>query len=106
MIAPKGFKKISFSQLATNWIRQIVQSKVEQQLSGLSPAERGEVLKNILISRHPDGSSLKVHIASQSATDLEFGTSKTPARPWVKKMQCKLAAPVKAVLAQLLTPKK
>jgi len=106
MKTTRGFRKAQFTPSATSIIEGIIKRKVALQLSGLSPAERAEVLKNILIERYPDGSSLKVLIASKTATKLEFGTSKNPSRPWIKNLQRNIALPVRAVLAQMLTSKK
>ncbi len=94
-----------FNRLAAGRVKQLVFQETEKQLSGLSPAERGEILKNILVERNPDGSSLKVTIATRAATRSEFGTRTIAPRPWIKKLQRGLAAPVRSALAQLLTKK-
>jgi len=98
--------KFRFDRRSAAIITQIVKRTAEQQLSGLSPAERGEILENLLVSRNPDGSSLKVHIATKVATTTEFGMRTKPARPWVKKFQRRLVSPVRSALVQLLTPKR
>lgn len=97
---------IRFDQRSASAIRHIVRRTADQQLSGLSPAERGEILRNLLVTRNPDGSSLKVHIATTTAVTTEFGTRSKPARPWVKKFQRRLVSPVRSALVQLLTPKR
>jgi len=97
---------IRFDHRSASAIGQIVRRTADQQLSGLSPAERGEILRNILITRNPDGSSLKVRIATPTAVTTEFGTRTRPARPWIKKLQRRLVNPVHSVLAQALTSKR
>lgn len=97
---------VRFDQRAISAIKNIITCDVDQQLSGLSPAERGEILNNILITQNSSGSSLKVHIASKTAVLAEFGTRIKPARPWGKKLQRKIASPIRSVLANLNTPKR
>ncbi len=98
--------KFRFDRQSVSTVTQLVKRTAEQQLSGLSPAERGEILENLLVTRHPDGSSLRVHIATKAATTTEFGTRTQPAQPWVKSFQRRLVGPVRSVLVKLLTPKR
>lgn len=97
---------IRFDQQAVSVINSIIHRKSAQQLTGLTPAEQSEILKSILITRNPGGSSLKVHIATKTAISTEFGTRTRPARPWVKKLQRGLADPLRAALANLLKTKR
>ncbi len=95
-----------FSRGAANAVKKIVQRTADRQLSGLSPAERAEILNNILVARNPGGSSLKVHIAGKAAVTTEFGTRAITVRPWMTKLQRRLASPLRAALSGLLTPKR
>lgn len=97
---------IRFNRQITTALGGVVRREAEQSLSGLSPSERREILQSILVRQNPGGSSLNVHFASDLAVTTEFGTRQKPARPWLAKMQSRLAGSLARVLADLLTPKR
>lgn len=92
-----------FNRQAAARVKQIIETIGAQKLSGLTPDERAAILNNILVRQNPQGSSLKITIASEVATAREFGTVNMAARPWVKPLQRALIAPIRANLARMLT---
>ncbi len=95
-----------FNRRSPGVVSQIVKRTAKQQLSGLTPNERSEILSHMLVTRNPGGSSLKVKITTPTALTSEFGTRSKPARPWVRKLQRKISGPIRSALAGLLTVKR
>ena len=94
-----------FNHRASQAVTRIIKRTTARQLSGLTPTERGEILDQILVTRNPSGSSLKVQIGPQHANGKKPAPEYNRSGLWRRNLQRRLARPLRAALTGLLSTK-